>query len=245
MSRPPRAPRVRSLLVVVVVVLGFVATSLARPASARTVLEPVVPRHGAPVWITPATSDRSRARIAFLHGMCMDVRATCERVRTLVEPHGVLACPTGNASCGGGADWIGSGDDKALHLDASLEAAWVHAGAPAGGGDVLVGFSRGAFVARDVAYARPGRYRALVLIGAAMVPDAARLASSGIERVVLASGDFDPARRTMERAAGELSSGGLPARFVRLGPVGHALPRDVDRLLGAHLAWAASEASGG
>lgn len=245
MSRAAGAQLVLRAFLVVALAVGLLASAMVRPASARAVLEPVTPPHGAPVWLARSAAQPGRARVAFLHGMCMDARATCERVRALVEPHGVLACPTGNASCGGGADWAGTGDDKAAHLDASLDAAWRHAGVEATGEDVLVGFSRGAFVARDVAYARPGRYRALVLVGAALVPDADRLAASGVERVVLASGDFDPARRTMERAAAELSRRGIPARFVRLGPVGHALPRDVDRLLGAHLAWAAGSAPGG
>lgn len=209
-------------------------------AAARGELDAISTPRGSVVWVTPrrGAAATSPARVTFLHGMCMDPRRTCDRVIGLGDGHAALACPTGNSVCGGGADWAGEVEAKAEHLDAALDAAWSHAGAKGRGADVLVGFSRGAFVARDVAYARPGRFRALVLIGASMLPDASRLAASGIRRVVLASGDFDPARRTMERAARELEAQGVPARFVPLGPVGHALPRDVAARLAAPIAWA-------
>jgi pimeloyl-ACP methyl ester carboxylesterase len=177
-----------------------------------------------------------------LHGMCSDVQATCDRWSEEGRAGRWLVCPAGNARCGAYDDWKGSGAEKAAALDAALDAvdrAFGPALVTHAGGDVLVGFSRGAFVARDVAYARPGRYRALVLLGAALSPDPDRLAASGIRRVVLGCGDFDPARRTMEKAARDLAARGIATRWVSLGPVGHALPKDVTARLSAHVAWAA------
>lgn len=218
------------------------STWLGSSARARTTLDVAVPPHGANVYVAPAEADPAATphRFAFLHGMCSDARASCEAVRDLVEPHGALACPTGNGACGGWADWKGEGEEKAAHVDASLDAAWARLGEKAAGDEVLIGFSRGAFVARDIAYAR-GRYKVLVLIGAATIPDAALLRAHGIRKVVLASGDFDPARRTMEKAARELAASGLPAKYVHLGPFGHALPRDLARSLGGALDWALVE----
>ncbi len=218
----------------------FALTWIGASARARTTLDVVAPPHGASVYVAPAEADPAAAphRFAFLHGMCSDAHASCEAVRDLVEPRGALACPTGNGACGAWADWKGEGEEKAAHVDASLDAGWAHLGDEAEGDQVLIGFSRGAFVARDIAYARPGRYAVLVLIGAATIPDADLLKSSGIRKVVLASGDFDPARRTMEKAARELSAAGLPAKYVHLGPFGHALPRDLARTLGGALDWA-------
>jgi predicted esterase len=222
--------------------VGFLGSS--SRAGARATLDVVAPSHGANVYVAPPDPDvdpDATHRFAFLHGMCSDAHASCEAMRGLIEPRGALACPTGNGACGGWADWKGQGEDKATHVDAALDAAWKHLGPTARGDEVLIGFSRGAFVARDIAFARPGRYRALVLIGAAAIPEASILKNSGIRRVVLASGDFDPARRTMEKAARELSAAGLPARYVHLGPVGHALPRDLSRPLGPAIDWALEE----
>ena len=213
-------------------------------ADARTTLDVAVPSHGASVFFAPPEEDagaKPPLRIAFLHGMCSDAQASCEAVRDLAGTRGALVCPTGNGVCGGWADWKGEGEEKAAHVDASLDAAWGKLGVKARGDEVLIGFSRGAFVARDVAYARPGRFKVLVLIGAATIPDAKLLLQNGIHRVVLASGDYDPARRTMERAARELGAAGLPTKYVHLGPFGHALPRDLDRTLGPTLDWALAD----
>jgi predicted esterase len=236
--RPRRSLLPALLLGLAVVVALVLASSRVR---ARASLLAVTPRTGAVVWVSPpeVAPAEARPRIGFLHGMCMDAHRTCDRVRDLVEPHGALACPTGNGACGASADWRGEGEEKAAHVEAALGAAWSHVGAASSSGDVLVGFSRGAFVARDVAYARPGAFKSLVLLGAALSPDPDRLRASGVRRVVLGCGDFDPARSTMVKAARDLEGQGIEARFVSLGPVGHALPRDVAARLGAHLGWAA------
>ena len=177
-----------------------------------------------------------------LHGMCSDPVATCEIGRGAATAVGWFVCPTGNASCGDAADWAGSGETKAAFLDPSL-AALDQAYGPfvARQGNVLIGFSRGAFVARDVAYARPNRWVGLVLLGAATIPDANRLKANGIRRVVLGAGEYDGSRTTMIKAAAVLSRAGLPARFVSLGPIYHALPSDLDRILADALAWVRAE----
>jgi predicted esterase len=172
------------------------------------------------------------------------VEGTCERVASAKDAGFVVVCPTGNVDYGDGrADWKGDGEEKARHIDAALEAALAPLSLEpsAERGDVLMGFSRGAFVARDVAYARANKWRGLVLIGAALTPDAARLRENGIRRVVLASGDFDGAKKTMVLARAKLCAQGMPARFVSLGPVWHALPEDSMKRLADAIAWAHGE----
>ena len=177
----------------------------------------------------------------FLHGACMSAPETCERMDAITTDDTWLVCPTGNSACGGdAADWAGEGEEKAAHLDVAVGEALSALDLPlesASRDDVLMGFSRGAFVARDVVYARPGRYRGLVLVGAALVPDADALKRSGVRRVVLAAGDYDGARRTMVQALGKLCAAGIPTRFVGLGPVWHALPPDSPARLRDALAW--------
>jgi predicted esterase len=179
--------------------------------------------------------------ITFLHGACMSSTETCSRLDDVTEDGAWLVCPAGNASCGGDAsDWSGDGEEKAAFLDAAVGEARGAIDLPrasAARGDVLVGFSRGAFVARDVAYARRGQYRGLVLIGAATVPDAERLRESGIRRVVLSSGDYDGSRSTMVLALAKLCSEGIPTRWVSLGAVWHALPADSPKRLRDALRW--------
>ena len=161
-----------------------------------------------------------------LHGMCGEPLASCGYWSDAGRDGSWLLCPAGNVRCGDSWDWRGDGERKARHLDEVSRALQDRYGEHVSlGDDILIGFSRGAFVARDVAYARPGRYRGLVLIGAALQPDPARFRRSGIKRVVLASGDHDGARPTMLKATARLQRGGVEARFVSTGPIWHQLAR--------------------
>jgi pimeloyl-ACP methyl ester carboxylesterase len=175
-----------------------------------------------------------------LHGMCGEARRACDFWSDAGREGSWLVCPAGNARCGERDDWKGTGEEKAGVLDQAMEAVDRAYGAAAvthAGGDILIGFSRGAFVARDVAYARPGRFRALVLLGASMTPDAARLKASGIRRIVMGAGEYDGARLTMQRAARALDAAGIPTRYESLGRIPHALPNDLEDILRDALAW--------
>jgi predicted esterase len=177
--------------------------------------------------------------VLMLHGMCGEPRSVCEHWSEGGRHGSWLVCPRGNVPCGEDFDWRGDGEEKARHLDAAAASVRARFGAlvaPAGD-DVLIGFSRGAFVARDVAYARPGRYRGLILIGAALSPDPERLRAAGIARVVLASGDHDGARPTMIQATAKLIRAGVDARFVSTGPIYHQLPANLDEILAPAIAW--------
>jgi hypothetical protein len=108
-------------------------------------------------------------------------------------------------------------------------------------GRLLRGFSRGGFDVRDFAQNLGGRYSGLVIIGAATIPDSDLLKKNGIERVVLAAGDYDGARRMMAQALVKLCSDRIPVEFVSLGKVWHALPTDSVARMGSTLRWVAGE----
>lgn len=201
---------------------------------------------GTDVVVSPPQSSVARAPstpvFTMLHGMCGTAEDICAATHALTGSRGFLVCPAGNGTCGDVPDWTGDGKAKASFVLGGLGAARSTLGIardPAHG-DVLMGFSRGAFVARDVAYESKDEWVGLVLMGAATIPDADRLRAAGIRRVVLASGDFDGARKTMVAAARKLCQKGLPARFVSLGPIYHALPVDLAARLGPSLDWVRS-----
>jgi predicted esterase len=219
--RPPTLPRYESIQDTVVVPGGN---------ESDVVIEPPA----------PSTARDARTPVfTMLHGMCGTAEDICAYTRAITATRGFLVCPAGNARCGDASDWRGDGAEKSAHLDRALEAAETALDLERSGsrGDVLIGFSRGAFVARDVAYQTKGRWVGLVLLGAATIPDAERLRAAGIRRVVLGAGDYDGAMKTMRAAALRLTEKGLPARFVSLGPIYHALPRDLEQRLGASLDW--------
>lgn len=184
-------------------------------------------------------ADRRAPVVMMLHGMCGDPLSICEFWNQAGREGSFLVCPGGNVACGGARDWSGSGEVKAAAIDESLAVVDKAYGTfiDHSKGDILIGYSRGAFAARDVVYARPGRFRGLILLGALMRPDAARLKASGIRRVVFAAGEWDMARPAMQRAAAALSGAGLPSRYVSLGKIGHALPDNLETILRDALRW--------
>src|SRR5262249_48243195 len=148
---------------------------------------------GAPVEVYPPLAAKKPAAplVVMLHGMCSDPRSTCDFWSNAGREGSWLVCPAGNGTCGDAFDWSGPAEARANGVDAGMRA-MERAFQPLVDhepGDVLVGFSRGAFLARDMIYARPGRFRGVVLLGAALKPDAARFLAAGVHRVVLAAGD--------------------------------------------------------
>jgi predicted esterase len=178
-----------------------------------------------------------------LHGKDMDPVDLCEGWSAEGRAQSWLVCPAGNAPSREAFDWSGTVDERLAALDTQLAAVEAVYGplVDHARGDVLVGFSRGGFLARDLVYARPGRFRGLVFLGAAVRLDPERLRAAGVRRVLLAAGDQDDARSTMQHTALRLAALGMPARFVGLGPIAHVLPKDLDRVMRDALAWVRAE----
>jgi predicted esterase len=208
------------------------------PTTRQTLTTPAgTPVHAFPPLASGGTQS-PKPMVVMLHGMCSQALPTCEFWSPAGREGSWLVCPTGNSTCGGEPDWKGTGKEKALSIDASVAAVDAEFGAHIDhAGDVLIGFSRGAFVARDVIYERPGRYTGAILVGASLSPDPARFKAAGIRRVLLAAGDYDGARPAMQRAAAALTAGGVPARYQSLGRIGHQLPDDFEAKMREALRW--------
>ncbi len=177
--------------------------------------------------------------VVFLHATCMQPRDICDFWSDGGRAGNWLVCPAGPSVCYGAPDWSGSPRVKANALGAALAlvdeayAPWIDHER----GDVLIGYSRGAYAARDILYEGPGRFRGLILLSASVTPDPARLRAAGIRRALLATGDLDGSRPTMVRAVQTLTAAGFPAKFVSLGKVGHWLPDDIANILRDAITW--------
>ena len=181
--------------------------------------------------------------VVFLHATCMDPRPVCDLVGRSGREGTFLVCPSGNATCYGAPDWHGPAEAKSAFLSSALEKVDLRFGKHIAHDDTLIGWSRGAFAARDILYADVARgaaprFTSLVLIAADVTPDPVKLRKAGIRRVFLTAGDQDGSRTTMKRAADKLNAAGIPARYSSLGPIGHWLPEDFDKRLAPGIAWA-------
>ncbi len=173
--------------------------------------------------------------------MCGDPGNGCGNFRDGLSGSSWLLCPSAPTPCeGGGAIWNGTTrahakliDDAARKLDEAFPGAvdLQHE-------QVLIGFSQGAYVARELLKMQPGRYRGAMFIGARVAPSAEELQAAGVRRAVFASGQYDMMRKPLENAAEALIRAGYPARFVDLGPVGHTyVPKRDTPVLRDALEW--------
>jgi predicted esterase len=198
-----------------------------------------------PLASNPPLPAATAPLVVFLHATCMEPADVCDFWSPGARDDRFLVCPAGPSTCYGAPDWSGPAKLKADTLDAALVAvddtfgAWVDRSR----GDVLIGYSRGAFAARDILYERPGRFRGLILLSASLSPDPAKLKAAGIRRAVMATGELDGSRAMMKRAAEKLEAAGIPTRFVSLGRIGHWLPRDLESILREAIAWVAPPVS--
>lgn len=241
-----------SIVVTALVGLGVAGTRSAESAETRDAARSAVAR-GAPessargiVMRAGSAGDPAEALPAamtiYLHGMCGTPAHGCDRFRAQSPGPAWLVCPAAPSPCaGGGARWSGSLAARSNAVsDAERRLLAEHPGeVDAARPRVLIGFSEGAYVARDLILAQPGRYRGALFIGADVRLPAAALRRAGVARVAFASGRLDMMRSRLEGADAALKREGFPSRFVDLGRVGHTyVPADDDDdALREALAW--------
>ncbi len=215
----------RCACVLFTVLLATVSARATPPETARGRVERT---HAAPLpdyVVRPIDGAPGRRPVAlYLHGLCGDPGNGCGYFRAGVIERAWLVCPSAPVACPGhGATWATSGGSQRATLTRALadlarrEPSGVDLGAPG----VLIGFSQGAYVARDLLRAWRGRFTGVAFIGAYVAPTRAELEAAGVRRVVLAAGRRDGTHAALVTAAQRLEREGFPVRFLDLGPVGH------------------------
>jgi predicted esterase len=190
----------------------------------------------------PREAAEARPVTVLLHGMCSEPERACRHFAETVNERGWLLCPRATRRCaGGGSTWPATGFERAI--EAGIERVRErHPGElDESGGRTLVGFSLGAFRALSLAQGAKGTYPRVILIGAKIYPDARLLARAGVERLLLAAGDYDMMNSHLRRRARALARQGFPVAFQSYGPVGHTFPGDFAGLLSRGLDWVEGE----
>jgi len=238
---------VRSLALLFAIVGAFVAgpasagngaspeSAAVAPARATQVVE--LDAEDPPIFgVAPVSSDAARATFVYLHGVCGLTMNGCGH---FASAPGWLVCPQANSTCAnGGASWAGSVEEKIASVDRALDAAHARWPESARAPVVLVGFSQGAYVAMDIARARPGRYAGLLLLGADTGSAVDRIRAARVARVGLVCGAYDMMFPKMRDTPQVLALFGVSARFASLGHVGHTyVGGGNDAVLTSMLAW--------
>jgi predicted esterase len=213
------------------------SVSLAAGASAQTRSE--LPG----VVVYEAEGSGPRPLTVLLHGMCGDALRTCSHFASEVTKGAHLVCPRASVSCpGGGVSWPERGVAEAVETAVERANGLLGERVDERRGRTLIGYSLGAF--RAVGIVQGGnttRYPRVMLIGAKVALDRARLEQAGVERLLLCAGSADMMFVPMQRESDRLKNIGFPARFMTLGAMGHGLTSSFARYLPDALAWLTSE----
>jgi len=224
----------------VVCALGLASVSRAAAADASTTarLELAATQDSAGVVIYPARAPGAHPITVLLHGMCGAAARACRFFADEVTLNSNLICPRASARCaGGGASWPEQG------VEAEVESAVTRAKAALGDavdeahGRTLIGYSLGAFRALRIAQGGTSPYPRVMLIGARVALDRAKLEQNGVQRLLLCAGAWDMMHDHMQRESARMHGAGLHARFLDLGPVGHALTASFVEYLPEALSW--------
>ncbi len=191
------------------------------------------------VIIFPARSPGAHPLTVLLHGMCGDAARACSHFADEVTLSSTLICPRASAKCtGGGASWPDKGVAEAVEAAVSRAKARLPAAdIDETHGRTLIGYSMGAFRAVGIAQGGAGKYPRVMLIGAKVSLEQARLAQSGVLRLLLCAGSGDMMHDHMQRETARVLRAGLSARFLDLGPVGHAFTPSFANYLPEALTW--------
>jgi predicted esterase len=190
------------------------------------------------VVVYPAQSPGPRRVTVLLHGMCGEPRNTCSHFALQVTESEHLVCPRASQRCeGGGASWPERGFEQQIEHAATRAEQLLGERVDASAGRTLIGYSLGAFRALELAQHGAGKYPRVMLLGARIHPDARRLRESGVERLLLGAGAYDMTYVHMQREAERVARRGLSARFLGLGPVGHAFTASFASYLPEALGW--------
>lgn len=234
-----RAVLGRALFLSLAVVAVLVA--LAKDASAKTTTgigDPIrleVP--GQPdAFYYRARGKGTKPVILYLHGRGGNAAEDCRKWAKVATQFGWVLCPQGPGDSGnGGRTWMNSAQAGKQVMDASLNALRAkHKGRVQRYGNILVGFSEGAFVAMQAGLMDQKTWSRWLILAASdryWVGDAPASLTAGsgggkLQRVYLLTGETDGVAENTGRVGETLKKYKVPVR-VRIAPgMGHEIARD-------------------
>jgi hypothetical protein len=190
-----------------------------------------------------APNIRGPARLlAMLHGLCNPPGYTCGSWQNESKDIGFLVCPTGDGNCGPMLHYAPTWIEPWSKMDDDLELAIakvdaMYPGEVVRNDSVLLGFSRGAYVAPYIACRHPGRWPYLVLIEADVELSAKLLTGAGVRAVAMLAGDVGNEIRGEKRTVDRLQKDGYPAKFWAMPAAGHFYSANIATLLPEAIAW--------
>jgi predicted esterase len=192
-----------------------------------------VPGFAQAYYYKPRTHAR-RPVLMYLHGRGGNAFEDCRKWARVARQFGWIVCPEGpSLSDSGGRTWNNDAATAKRVVDAVLAALGEeYHGRVRTRGNVLMGFSEGAFVAQQIGLRDPQHWNRWLILAANdryWFGDAPQLLEQNrakIRRVVLFTGENDEVVENTRRCGEMLKSARIPVR-VRIVPgLGHEIPAD-------------------
>jgi predicted esterase len=192
-----------------------------------------VPGYGEAYYYKPRTRAR-RPILLYLHGRGGSAFEDCRKWARVARQFGWIVCPEAPASGeNGGRTWNNDAPTAKKIVDATVAALMErYKGRIRTRGDVLIGFSEGAFVAQQIGLRDPAHWSRWLILAAndrywyGDAPQLLEQNRSKIRRVYLFTGENDDVAENTKRAGEMLKSARIPVR-VRIAPgLGHEIPAD-------------------
>jgi predicted esterase len=230
---------VRFSLILCVVAVASLFLCISRPAHARqstSTPDPEtldIPGFGEAFYYKPRAKAR-RPILLYLHGRGGNAFEDCRKWARVARQFGWIVCPEAPAlGDNGGHTWNNDAVTAKKIVDATVAALREqYKGRLRARGNILIGFSEGAFLAQQIGLRDPAHWsRWLILAGndRYWYGDAPQLLEqnrSKIRRVYLLTGENDDVAENTKRAGQMLKSARIPVR-VRIAPgLGHEVPSD-------------------
>ncbi len=227
------------LLFVFAATLGAALLALARPAQARveeTAPDPLtleVPGHADAYYYKPR-SHSARPILMYLHGRGGNAFEDCRKWARVARQFGWVVCPQGpSGTDSGGRTWNNDADGARKIIDATVAALKeLYKHRVRTRGDILIGFSEGAYIAQQVGLRDPSHWNKWLILAAndkywwGDAPQLLEQNRAKIRRVYLFTGENDQVAENTRRVGDMLKDAHIRVR-VRIAPgLGHEVPAD-------------------
>jgi hypothetical protein len=196
-------------------------------------------------FVVPPSRTTPQRLIANLHGICNPPGYACGYWTTAASEFGFLACPTGNAACGGGPNAPPSWDEPIAKIEEDLELSIKvlqdsYPGEIERDGAVLTGFSKGAYTAVTLASRHPGRWPYLILNEANVSLSLSALESAQVRAVALVAGEWGTQLAGERKTYEALKKQGYPINLWVMPKAGHYYSANIDEIMRQALSFVLS-----
>ncbi|MBV9947230.1 MAG: hypothetical protein JOZ69_10305 [Myxococcales bacterium] len=232
-SRPIFKHGVGALLAVLTLLFALPARAKTTTASSADPMTLQVPGHLDAYYVQPTTRER-RPILLYLHGRGGNALEDCRKWARVARIFGWVVCPQGSSVTeSGGRTWNNDAASAKRIIDATVDALKEkYKGRVRTRGNILIGFSEGAFVAQQVGMRDPARWNRWLILAANdryWFGDAPQLLEENrakIRRVYLFTGEDDQVAENTKKAAEMLKDAHIRVR-VKIAPgLGHEVPAD-------------------